>query len=558
MTSPRPATSCAGCFAWGVLSGRYCHACFTFRRQHAVGTCSGCRREQPLKTNYCRLCWTQASLDARGHVSVLAPFLRTVGHHQLFFTGMHRIRQPGVRIGKQGRRGLRPRPQPAPVEPIPAWSQPRLVDAPRDFTRFDRRLHADLTNPWLSEGHRIAADLGERRGWTRGVRHEVDRALVVALSTHATGDQVRYSELFRALRARRLSVERTVEVLDLLGVLDDDRTPAVDLWLDRNLADVSAGIRHDVEAWLRMLRDGGPRSRPRAPQTAWTCLNAAQPVLVEWSARYQHLREVTRDDVLAVAAARHGNDRHYTLSVLRSLFRHCAKTGTIFRDPAARVPVGRHDYSLALPLPAEQLQAVAAAAVTPVVRVAIALAAIHAARPNAIRRLHVDDIDLGNRRLTVAGRSRPLDDLTRHVLLDWLDYRRARWPDTANPHALITQQTANETGPVSPAWMARTFGGLGSTLEQLRVDRQLDEALTRGPGPAAPGRRVRHRRQDRGPLRQQRAAAPDDGLRDVARRGFPATRGPYPHQRTLRGTGSERRPFSSRELRDLKAQCSRT
>lgn len=483
MTSPRPATSCAGCFAWGVLSGRYCHACFTFRRQHAVGTCSGCRREQPLKTNYCRLCWTQASLDARGHVSVLAPFLRTVGHHQLFFTGMHRIRQPGVRIGKQGRRGLRPRPQPAPVEPIPAWSQPRLVDAPRDFTRFDRRLHADLTNPWLSEGHRIAADLGERRGWTRGVRHEVDRALVVALSTHATGDQVRYSELFRALRARRLSVERTVEVLDLLGVLDDDRTPAVDLWLDRNLADVSAGIRHDVEAWLRMLRDGGPRNRPRAPQTAWTCLNAAQPVLVEWSARYQHLREVTRDDVLAVAAARHGNDRHYTLSVLRSLFRHCAKTGTIFRDPAARVPVGRHDYSLALPLPAEQLQAVAAAAVTPVVRVAIALAAIHAARPNAIRRLHVDDIDLGNRRLTVAGRSRPLDDLTRHVLLDWLDYRRARWPDTANPHALITQQTANETGPVSPAWMARTFGGLGSTLEQLRVDRQLDEALTRGPDP---------------------------------------------------------------------------
>ena len=41
--------------------------------------------------------------------------------------------------------------------------------------------------------------------------------------------------------------------------------------------------------------------------------------------------------------------------------------------------------------------------------------------------------------------------------------------------------TSNETGPVSPAWMAHTFGGLGSTLEQLRVDRQLDEALTRGP-----------------------------------------------------------------------------
>lgn len=29
------------------------------------------------------------------------------------------------------------------------------------------------------------------------------------------------------------------------------------------------------------------------------------------------------------------------------------KTGTIFRDPAARMHVGRHDYHLALPVPPE-------------------------------------------------------------------------------------------------------------------------------------------------------------------------------------------------------------
>ncbi len=123
------------------------------------------------------------------------------------------------------------------------------------------------------------------------------------------------------------------------------------------------------------------------------------------------------------------------------------------------------------------------AAATPVVRVVVALAAVHAARPYAIRTLQLDDVDLGNRRLTVAGHSRPLDDLTRHALLDWLDHRRTRWPHTANPHLLVTQQTAHEIGPVSRAWMARTFARMGITLEQLRVDRQLDEALTRGPDP---------------------------------------------------------------------------
>jgi hypothetical protein len=42
-----------------------------------------------------------------------------------------------------------------------------------------------------------------------------------------------------------------------------------------------------------------------------------------------------------------------------------------------------------------------AAAVTPAVRLALALAAVHAARPKAIRELHVDNIDLGNRSLVI-------------------------------------------------------------------------------------------------------------------------------------------------------------
>jgi len=57
---------------------------------------------------------------------------------------------------------------------------------------------------------------------------------------------------------------RPIEVLTGLDLLDDDRMPAFERWLDRKLADLAVGIRTEVEAWLRHLRDGGPRARPRA------------------------------------------------------------------------------------------------------------------------------------------------------------------------------------------------------------------------------------------------------------------------------------------------------
>jgi hypothetical protein len=46
---------------------------------------------------------------------------------------------------------------------------------------------------------------------------------------------------------------------------------------------------------------------------------------------------------------------------------------------------------------AEQIRAVGRTAVTPSQRLAIALAAVHAARPKAIRKLTLDDIDLRSR-----------------------------------------------------------------------------------------------------------------------------------------------------------------
>ena len=96
------------------------------------------------------------------------------------------------------------------------------------------------------------------------------------------------------------------------------------------------------------------------------------------------------------------------------------------------------------PLQPTEVRAALAAAVTPAARLALALAAIHAARPKAIREPLLDDVDLGNRRLVIAGHARPLDEFTHRVILDWLDYRRSRWPNTANPHVIVSQQSALE------------------------------------------------------------------------------------------------------------------
>jgi hypothetical protein len=97
--------------------------------------------------------------------------------------------------------------------------------------------------------------------------------------------------------------------------------------------------------------------------------------------------------------------------------------------------------------------------------------------------MQLDDVDLGNRRITVGGHVRPLDDLTRRAVPDWLDHRRSRWPNTANPHLLITQKTAVELGPAGKLWTTRATRNLTATLERLRVDRQLEEALTHGADP---------------------------------------------------------------------------
>lgn len=125
-----------------------------------------------------------------------------------------------------------------------------------------------------------------------------------------------------------------------------------------------------------------------------------------------------------------------------------------------------------------EIRAVEQAATSPAQRLIVALAAVHAARWAAIRDLTLDDPDLPNRRITIAGHRQRLGELTHRALRAWLDHRRATWPRTPNRHVLISGKTALGSGPVSRSFLNWNLQRHGVSIERIRRDRVLHEALT--------------------------------------------------------------------------------
>jgi integrase len=288
-------------------------------------------------------------------------------------------------------------------------------------------------------------------------------------------------------RRHSISSHAAIEILAAMGILADDRPGPFSGWLDAKLAGLATGLAGEARRWAITLQDGGPRAHPRSPATAQCYVRAVRPALLAWSTGYDHLREVTRDDVLGYISGLYGHERYSAVSALRSLFTWAKKTGVIFRNPAARVKLGRREHAIWQPLTAGQLAEAAAAAASPQARVCLVLAAVHAARPGAIRALQLDDVDLSSRRLRLAGTSRLTGELTGKVLREWLEYRQRRWPHTANPHLLTSKESALHHGPVSTAYLT-SLRGLPATLERLRIDCQLTEAMATGFDPLHPAR----------------------------------------------------------------------
>jgi len=227
---------------------------------------------------------------------------------------------------------------------------------------------------------------------------------------------------------------------------------------------------------------GDARSRPRSPPTLYNYFGAVRPPLAHWSTSYDHLREVTRADVDAALRPFQGNQRHNLIKALRSLFRHAKKNGLVFANPTAGLKSQPVDQDL-LPITDDEVRSIEQLASEPLERLVVALSVEHACRTAVIRKLTLDDIDLPNRRITLAGHNQRLGELTRRALITWLDHRRGRWPHTPNRHVLLTTKTALRTTPVSQKTVKPSLSDNGFTIERIRADRILHEALTAGPDP---------------------------------------------------------------------------
>jgi integrase len=150
----------------------------------------------------------------------------------------------------------------------------------------------------------------------------------------------------------------------------------------------------------------------------------------------------TDADVAEVLDPLRGHRRRNAVTALKSLFAFAKRTRLVFTDPVRRLTVARHTDRQVLPMTDAEIAAVQQTAITPAQRVVVALVAVHAARAKAIRQIQLDHIDLAARPITIAGHRQALGELTREALLDWLEYRRASWPRTANPYLLISRNTA--------------------------------------------------------------------------------------------------------------------
>ena len=398
-----PIGSCPDCLSWGASYGSqsYCRACYDFTRRYRRGQCGGCRRVIAVKKGHCRLCWLQAGIAAAGRRRITPEDFSPAGYWQLSLAGMSRL-------GGTGPAPAATAAGPAPPAGPAAWTQLELR-APGDSRHFDARHWAAsrINGEALALTRRIASELATTRGWNARIVIETGRALAVVLADHAPGDMIAWSQLPPALHRRDLSITRTAEILDLAGLLDDDRVSSFTALTRARLALLPPPMAADVGHWLRTRSQGGPRSRPRDEHTVRMNLNRVHPLLLAWAGHYTHLREVTAADITAATGPLHGSLRRQTLTALRSLFGHASKTGTIFRDPTRGVRDGQRPLILIQPLQPAEIDQATSAAVTPAARLAVALAAVHAARPKTIRELHLGDVDLGNRRLVIAGQGPP-------------------------------------------------------------------------------------------------------------------------------------------------------
>ena len=252
--------------------------------------------------------------------------------------------------------------------------------------------------------------------------------------------------------------------------------------IDQRLREFPAGIAGELRRWVLVLRGEGRRAhRPMSFETIRKYLGYLSPVLILWADRITSLREITAKDAREVLKRRPGQPGLDLASALRSLFQALKQERLIFRDPTRGISMSAV-VRLPVPISTDRLRGLIDRADGPMAKLVVALIAIHGLGKGETPRLLLGDLDLPGGSLLVRrdlGRHTVyLDELTHTLAIAWLRERHRRWPRTANPHLLVSQQTAamGTLPPISSMVMTDVFRPLGLSPSKLRQDRILDEA----------------------------------------------------------------------------------
>ena len=125
-----------------------------------------------------------------------------------------------------------------------------------------RRRTRPCARRWRSPGASRRPTAGATPYWAT-----LNRNLVMLLSEHSAGEQIRYSDYADTLRARSAALRRTTDVLASLGVLLDDRIPTFSCLAARLDSLISLPtFATDVEQWALALHGGRGRMRARTAE----------------------------------------------------------------------------------------------------------------------------------------------------------------------------------------------------------------------------------------------------------------------------------------------------
>ncbi|WP_251075698.1 hypothetical protein [Streptomyces sp. ISL-12] len=472
--------SCADCQAW-MSSGQYgsrCTPCQHWHAKLARSTCTRCRRQElPLRKGRCRGCRPYRLLDDAQPT--------TTQYTQLLID---------VPVGGSGP------PPPIPVDepphpdlpPAPAHAasgQEQLFTIRRDWTRLLPHLQGRSTAELVLTGTtaRLVEDFSRVLHERQSPSHNSNiRTLSILL--YWCGAQAAISERDVHDLARTgpdLKAKTVCQFLRDRGLLlqDPDLHRDVDLaWIDITLALLPEIVADEVGQWVMVLRSRGRHAgEVRGYDGIRPYLASLQPVLTSWAeAGVLSLREITRRHVDAAVDGNSGRTRRQLALALRSLFRTLKRERVVFRDPAQHLRVGS-PTGIPKPVPSDLLANALQQTKTPLGRLVLVLAAVHAVPVHELRTILTCDLDLARGTLVIRRGLRRhtlyLEELTHQIAADWLDYRHRRWPASTNPRLIVSQRSALDPDhPAVGKTLLRDDVPQGLTLVGLRQDRILHEA----------------------------------------------------------------------------------